>query len=47
LVVGVATRHIHSHVSILNLQDVELTIKLLIEVVKGLDEKTVKGFTEL
>jgi putative aminopeptidase FrvX len=47
LVIGVATRHIHSHVSILNLQDVEHTIELFIEVVKGLNEKTVKGFTEL
>lgn len=47
LVIGVPTRHIHSHVGILNLDDIEQTIWLLVAVIKGLDEKTVKGFTEL
>lgn len=47
LVIGVATRHIHSHIGILNLQDLERTIELLIEIVKGLDETTVKGFTDI
>ena len=45
LVVGIPTRHIHSHVGILSLEDVENCIKLIIEVVKTLDEKTVDGFT--
>jgi len=45
LVVGVPTRHIHSHVGILSLEDVENCIKLIIEVVKTLDQKTVDGFT--
>ncbi|MGQ9628941.1 MAG: M42 family metallopeptidase [bacterium] len=45
LVVGVPTRHIHSHVGILSLEDVENCIKLLIEVVKKLDKKTVDSFT--
>ncbi|MFW9831805.1 MAG: M42 family metallopeptidase, partial [Candidatus Thorarchaeota archaeon] len=47
LVIGVPTRHIHSHVGILNLDDIEKTIDLLLAVVKGLDAKTVKGFTEI
>ncbi len=47
LVVGVPTRHIHSHTGILSLTDVENCIKLVIEVVRTLDEKTVKGFTTL
>jgi endoglucanase len=47
LVIGVPTRHIHSHVGILNLDDIEKTIDLLVAVVKGLDEKMVKGFTKL
>ena len=47
LVIGIATRHIHSHVSILSLQDVENGIKLLIEVIKKLDQDTVTAFTEV
>jgi endoglucanase len=47
LVIGVPTRHIHSHVGILNLDDIDQTINLLIESVKGLDAKTVKSFTDL
>ncbi|MFX1539295.1 MAG: M42 family metallopeptidase [Promethearchaeota archaeon] len=47
LVVGVTTRHIHSHVGILSLDDIEKTIDLLIAVVKGLDIKTVKSFTSI
>jgi len=45
IVVGVPTRHIHSHVGILSFQDVENAIKLTMELVKRFDEKTVKGFT--
>ncbi len=47
LVIGVPTRHIHSHVGILNLDDIEKTIDLLVAVVKGLDKKTVTSFTAL
>jgi putative aminopeptidase FrvX len=47
LVIGVPTRHIHSHTGILNLDDIEKTIDLLVAVVKGLDKKRVKSFTEL
>jgi putative aminopeptidase FrvX len=34
-------------VGILNLEDIEKTIGLLVEVVKGLDKKTVSSFTDL
>jgi len=47
LVMGVPTRHIHSHVGILSLSDTEAAIKLIVEVVKKLDKKTVEGFTAL
>lgn len=47
IVLGIPTRHIHSHVGILSLNDVESTIKLIVELVKVLDEKTVKNFTEI
>ncbi len=45
--ISVPTRHIHSHVGILNLRDIDNAIKLLVAVVKGLDDTTVKGFTKL
>ena len=47
VVIGVPTRHIHSHVGLLSLDDVERCIDLLVEVVRKLDEKTVKGLTSL
>jgi len=47
IVLGVPTRHIHSHVGILNMKDVEDCIRLVIELTKVLDAKTVKGFTEI
>jgi len=47
LVIGVPTRHIHSHVGIINLDDVENAIKLLVAAVKSLDRRTVESFTEL
>jgi putative aminopeptidase FrvX len=47
IVLGVATRHIHSHVGILSLDDVEQCIQLVIEVIKRLDRETVKSFTEI
>lgn len=45
LVVGVPARYIHSHVSMISKQDLENTVRLLVEVVKGLDEAKVKEFT--
>ncbi|MFH0848495.1 MAG: M42 family metallopeptidase [archaeon] len=47
IVIGVPTRHIHSHVSMLSLEDCENTIKLTLELVKRLDRQTVDGFTAL
>ena len=45
VVVTIPTRHIHSHVGILSLEDVEKTILLIIELLKRLDWKTVEEFT--
>jgi putative aminopeptidase FrvX len=45
IVVGVPTRHIHSHVGILSLEDVENATRLTLELVKRFDMKTVNGFT--
>ncbi|MFQ5831770.1 MAG: M42 family metallopeptidase [Candidatus Thorarchaeota archaeon] len=47
LFIGVPTRHIHSHHGILDLSDVEDAVRLLVEVIRRLDEKTVASFTEL
>jgi putative aminopeptidase FrvX len=45
LVIGVPTRHIHAHAGMMSLKDVENTTRLLVEVAKRLDHKTVKSFT--
>ena len=47
IVVGVPTRHIHSHVGMLSISDIELTVQLLIEVIKKLDSKRVDSLTAL
>ncbi len=47
VVVGVPTRHIHSHVGLFSMADAENCVKLIVEVVKKLDKKTVAGFTEI
>lgn len=47
IVLGIPTRHIHSHVGILSLEDVENCIQLLVEVIKVLDQKAVDGFTAI
>ncbi len=43
LVIGVPTRYIHSHVSVMDHNDFEHTVNLLVEIVKKLDIDTVKG----
>lgn len=43
LSLGVAARYIHSHVSIIDRRDFDMTVKLLVAVVKRLDRKTVDG----
>ena len=47
VVIGVPTRHIHSHVGLLCLDDVDRCVRLLVEVMKNLDGETVKGLTAL
>ncbi len=47
MVISVPTRHIHSHVGLLSLEDVENAILLVIELLKRLDANTVEGFTAL
>ena len=47
VVLGVPTRHIHSHVAILSLDDVERCIELVLAVVQRLDRATVDGFTAI
>lgn len=46
-VISVPTRHIHSHVGLLSLDDVENAVRLVIELVKKLDKKMVESFTSL
>lgn len=41
MVVSVAARYIHSHVSMLSRDDLDMTVKLLVELIKKLDEETV------
>jgi endoglucanase len=45
VVISVPTRHIHSHVGLLSLKDTENAIRLVIELIKKLDSKTVESFT--
>ncbi len=47
IVIGVPTRHIHSHVGIFHREDLENAVKLLVEVVKRLDEKKVEELKSL
>jgi putative aminopeptidase FrvX len=47
IVIGVPTRHIHSHVSIAHLDDLANAVKLIVELVKRLDEATVKSFSSI
>jgi len=45
VVIGVPTRHIHSHVGLVNLEDAENAVKLVIELIKRLDKERVESFT--
>ncbi|KYH42794.1 MAG: Peptidase M42 [Candidatus Bathyarchaeota archaeon B63] len=47
VVISIPTRHIHSHVGLLSLDDVENAVKLITELVKRLDKETVDGFTRI
>lgn len=45
VVIGVAARHIHSHSAILHRDDYDHAVRLIVELVKRLDEETVQGLT--
>jgi endoglucanase len=45
LVLGVPTRHIHTPAGILHADDYDATLKLVVELIKALDAKTVAGLT--
>lgn len=47
IVIGVPVRHIHSHVAITDLEDIDNCSKLLIELMKALDRKTVDSLTAI
>jgi putative aminopeptidase FrvX len=47
IAVGVPTRHIHSHVGVIDTADIDSTLKLVLELVKALDRKAVDGLTSL
>ncbi|RLQ94282.1 M42 family metallopeptidase [Falsibacillus albus] len=44
IVIGVATRYMHSHASMASKQDLENAVKLLVALVNALDKKTVNQF---
>ena len=46
VVLGVPTRHIHSHVGVFSINDLENCVRLVVELIKRLDKKTVDGFTK-
>jgi endoglucanase len=46
LYIGIPTRHIHSHAGIIHETDFDNTVKLVVEMVKRLDGKTVAGLTQ-
>ena len=44
--IGAPVRYIHAHNGIMNRADYDNTVKLICEVIKKLDKKTVKSLTE-
>ncbi|MBK7091940.1 MAG: M42 family metallopeptidase [bacterium] len=46
IVIGPAVRYIHGHNAIMARSDYEASVKLVVELMKKLDEKTVKSFTQ-
>jgi len=47
VVLGVPTRHIHSHVGMLSVQDLDNLVRLVTKAVKRLDGETVASFTSI
>ncbi len=46
VVLGVPTRHIHSHSAIIRRNDFDNTVKLLLRLIERLDKKMVNSLTE-
>jgi endoglucanase len=46
IVLGVPTRHIHSHSAVLDLSDLENMVRLVVALLKKLDERTVRSFSQ-
>jgi endoglucanase len=47
IVIGVPTRHIHSHAAVLDVSDIGNTVNLVLAIIKRLDGNTVRGFVEV
>jgi endoglucanase len=47
IVIGVPTRHIHSHAAILDVSDIENAVNLVLGIVKRVDANAIKGFIEV
>jgi endoglucanase len=47
IAIGVPTRHIHSHVGVIDTADIDSTLKLVMELVKSLDRKAVEALTSI
>jgi endoglucanase len=45
VVLGVPTRHIHSHQGVIHRDDYDATVRLIVQIIKRLDAATVKGLT--
>jgi endoglucanase len=45
VVIGVPTRHIHSHAGIMRRDDYDHALKLVVALIKKLDQATVQEFT--
>jgi len=47
IAIGVPTRHIHSHVGVFDMKDLESCMKLVMELAKALDRETVDSLTRI
>ena len=47
LAICVPTRHIHSHTGIVSIEDMENTVKLIVEAIKRIDKQTAESFTSI
>ena len=47
IVIGVPTRHIHSHVGAFDMKDLDSCMRLMVELVKALDRRKVGSLTEI